>query len=235
VGSDSIPPQTAGRLGGILPEKLRIDSHRSIEINFNRISPRIGCGLMLATLPRFESIDALNNIMNNYGYNRIHADKPAQKTLSNSALLKQFYDNAFINKTSLQQNFRSTYGHLEIYLAFDPNAKSAWFISDPQNKIALINYYRDAVALGLKADGILLLGSTPKLTPVGWQNLHDLLTPEFFQKYGPIERVEIMSLLSGARWRPPSLGLGVSLLNLKELKEVRGAVEKAMQGEDATQ
>ncbi|NPV14943.1 hypothetical protein HPY86_08460 [candidate division WOR-3 bacterium] len=233
MGSAAIPPQSARCIGGTIPEKLRLDAHRSIEVNINRLSPRIGCGLMLATLPRFESVDALNNIMNNYGYNRIHADKPAQKTLSNSALLKQFYDNAFINKTPLQQNFRSTYGHLEIYLAFDPAAKTAWFISDPQNKIALVNYYRDAVSLGLKADGILLIGSTPKLTPLGWQNLHDLLTPEFFQKYGPIERVEIMSLLSGARLRPPSLGLGVTLLNLKDLKDIRAAVEAAARGENS--
>lgn len=190
---------------------------------------------MLATLPRFESLDALNNIMNNYGYNRIHADKQAQKTFANSALLKQFYDNTFINKTSLQQNFRSTYGHIEIYLAVDATIKSAWFISDPQNKIALVNYFRDAVSLGLKADGVLLLGSTPKLTPVGWQNLHDLLRPEFFQRYGPIERVEVMSLLSGARWRPPSLGLGVTLLNLREFKDVRAAVESALLGQESAQ
>lgn len=190
---------------------------------------------MLATLPRFESLDALNNIMNNYGYNRIHADKQAQKTLANSALLKQFYDNTFINKTPLQQNFRSAYGHIEIYLAVDATIKSAWFISDPQNKIALVNYFRDAVSLGLKADGVLLLGSTPKLTPVGWQNLHDLLRPEFFQRYGPIERVEIMSLLSRARWRPPSLGLGVTLLNLREFKDVRAAVESALLGQESAQ
>ncbi|MGQ9679037.1 MAG: hypothetical protein ACUVUD_07150 [bacterium] len=207
--------------------------NRAIEINLNRVSPRIGSGLMLTTLPRFESIDALNNIMNNYGFDRIHADKPAQKTLANSALLKQFYDNTFVNKTSLQRNFRSTYGHIEIYLALDPSIKSAWFISDHQNKIALANYFRDAVSLGLKADGVLLIGSTPKLTPVGWQNLHDLLTPDFFKRSGPIERVEIMSLLAGARWRPPSLGLGVTLLNLKEFKDIQIAVELALRGQDS--
>ncbi len=213
-----------------MPEKLRIDTHRSIEISFARLSPRIGCGLMLASLPRFDASDPLNAIMQNYGYNKIHADKPAQKILTNSGLLKSFYDNAFTNKTPLQQNFRSTFGHLEIYLAFDPTLKTAWFVSDPQNKIVLTNYYRDALSLGLKADGILLTGSLPKLTPVGWQNLHDLLNDEFFKKYGPIERVEIMSILSGARWRPPSLGLGVTLLNMREFKDIKAAVDAAFRG-----
>lgn len=185
---------------------------------------------MLAHLPRFESSDALNNVMNNYGYNRIHADKPAHKTLSNPGLLKQFYDNAFTNKTPLPQNFRSTFGHLELYLAYDPAIKTAWFISDPQNKIALTNYFRDAVSLGLKAQGVLLLGSTPRLTPVGWQNLHDLLSDEFLKKYGPIERVEIMGLLTDVRWRPPSLALGVTFLNLREFKDVRTTVENALRG-----
>ncbi len=213
-----------------MPEKLRIETHRSIEISFARLSPRIGCGLMLVNLPRFDSSDPLNAIMQNYGYTKIHADKPAQKILTNSGLLKSFYDNAFTNKNQIQQNFRSTFGHLEIYLAFDPTIKTAWFISDPQNKIALINYYRDALSLGLKADGIILTGSTPKLTPVGWQNLYYLLTEEFFKKYGPIERIEIMSILSDARWRHPTLGLGVTLLNMKELKDIRAAVEYALRG-----
>ncbi len=185
---------------------------------------------MLASLPPFTSSDPLNAVMNNYGYNKIHADKPAQKILTNSGLLKTFYDNAFTNKTPLLQNFRSTFGHLEIYLALESALKTAWFISDPHNKIALTNYYRDATSLGLKADGILLLGSTLKLTPVGWQNLYYLLTDDFVKKYGPIERVEIMSMLSGVRWRPPSLGLGVTLLNMKEFKEIKTTVESAMKG-----
>ncbi|MGB9742457.1 MAG: hypothetical protein ACP5JB_04040 [candidate division WOR-3 bacterium] len=213
-----------------MPERLRLDTNRAIEIDFRRISPRIGCGLMLAGLPRFSSSDPLNAIMGSYGYERLFADKPAQTILTNSGLLKNFYDNTFINKTPLAQNFRSVYGNQEIYLAYDPGLKHAWFVSDPHNKMALANYFRDAVALGLKADGILLLGSTAKLTPVGWQNLHDLLTDEFFKSYGPIERIEVMSLLSGVRWRAPTLSLGVSYLNMRELKEIRATVVQAIKG-----
>ena len=73
------------------------------------------------------------------------------------------------------------------------------------------------------------------LIPEVRTNIHDLLRPEFFQRYGPIERVEVMSLLSGARWRPPSLGLGVTLLNLREFKDVRAAVESALLGQESAQ
>ncbi|MCX7733043.1 MAG: hypothetical protein N2248_07785 [candidate division WOR-3 bacterium] len=185
---------------------------------------------MLEKLPRFTASDPLNAVMANYGYQRIAADVPAQKILTNPGLLKNFYDNAFTNKTPLPQNFRSVYGTQEIYLAYDPGLKGAWFISDPQNRIALLNYFRDAVSLGLKADGVLLLGSTPKLTPVGWQNLHDLLDEDFLKQYRPIERVEIMSILPGVRWRPPTLGLGVTFLNMKELREIRATVAEAIRG-----
>lgn len=185
---------------------------------------------MLDKLPRFNSSDPLNAIMASYGYGRIAADPPAQKILTNPGLLKSFYENAFTNKTPLPQNFRSVYGNQEIYMAYDPGLKGVWFISDPQNRVALLNYFRDAVSLGLKADGILLLGSTPKLTPVGWQNLHDLLNEEFLKQYRPIERVEIMSILPGVRWRPPTLGLGVTFLNMKELREIRATVIEAIRG-----
>jgi|UniRef100_A0A7V3PSY8 hypothetical protein len=213
-----------------MPERLRLETNRAIEINFRRLSPRIGCGLALSSLPRFNDSDPLNAIMGSYGYERIFADRSAQKILTNSGLLKNFYDNAFTNKTPLLQNFRSAYGNQEIYLAYDPALKNAWFVSEPANKMALINYFRDAVSLGLKADGILLVGSLPKLTPVGWQNLHDLLTEDFFKTYGPIERIEIMSVLTGVRWRPPTLGLGAIFLNMKEFKEIRATVVSAIRG-----
>ncbi|MEO0085308.1 MAG: hypothetical protein ABIK37_01615, partial [candidate division WOR-3 bacterium] len=209
----------------------RLETHRSIEVSQARLSPRIGCGLMLASVPRFESSDALMNIMGNYGYTSVRADKPAQAILRNSALLKTFYDNCFNNKTPLRQNFRATFGHLEITLAIDQDAKTAWFIADQQNRIALTNYYRDATSLSLKSVGVLLLGSTIRLTPVGWQNLHDLLTDDFLQAHRDIERVEIMTVMSGVRWRRPSLGIGLTLLNVREPADIKTAVEAALRGE----
>jgi len=217
-----------------MPAKLRLDVYRSIEVAVIRLSPRIGCGLMLTRLPKFAGSDPLIDIMANYGYTTIYADPPAQKILSNSGLLKTFYDNAFTNKTPLRQNFRTTFGHLEIYLAYDPAAKTGWFISDPNNKIALVNYYRDAVSLDLKTGGILLLGSTVRLTPVGWQNLFDLLTDQFLKKHREVTRIEIMGSIGGVRWRAPTLSLGVTMLNLKEPAEIQETVEAALRGEGGT-
>ncbi len=213
-----------------MPERLRFENLRSLEISFNQLSPKFGCGLMLSSLPLFNSCDPLVTVMANYGFEKIYADKPAQKILSNSGLLKTFYENAFKNKTPLQQNFRSTFGNQEIYLVFDTELKSAWFISEPHNKIALTNYFRDALSLRLKSEGILLVGSTNKLTPVGWQNLYDLLQEKFMSRLGRIERIEIMSLMSEVRWRPPTLGLGVTMLNMKEFKEILALIDAAVKG-----
>lgn len=217
-----------------MPPRPRLDSQRSIEISNARLSPRIGCGLMLTRLPSFENSDALMNVMSGYGYERIFADRPAQKILGNSGLLKQFYDNFFSNKTPVRQNFRQVFSNLDILMALDAAQKTVWFVADPPNRMALANYYRDAVSLTVKADGRLLLGSTPRLTPVGWQNLHDLLSDEFFQKHATIERIEIMSVAAGVRWREPTLGLGLPLLNLRELADVQRVVEAAIRGESGT-
>jgi hypothetical protein len=217
-----------------MPGRPRLELYRSIEIAAARLSPRIGCGLMLAGLSPFESSDALMNVLSNYGYNRVLADKPAQKLLANPGLLKSLYENCFNNKVALRQNFRQVYGHLDVFLAFDPSQKTCWFVSDPHNKMALINYYRDAISLTMKADGRLLLGSTPRLTPFGWQNLHDLLSDEFFKQNRAIERVEIMAAAPGVRWRQPTLGLGLPLLNIKDIKEVQDVVNAALRGETGT-
>jgi len=194
-----------------------------------RLSPLYGCGLMLKNLPRVEFSDPLVSVMSNYGYTNLYGDKPGRKLVDNSGLLKGFYDNAFTHKTGLRQNFRTVYGHVEAYMAHDPGAKSAWFIGDAQNRVALTNYFRDATSLGLKTRGVMLLGSTVRLTAVGWQNLSDLLTDDFLSSQPAIQRVEVMNVLSGARWRSPCLGLGVTLLNIRELPEVREAVNSALQ------
>jgi len=218
-----------------MPLRLRLEAHRSIEVSQAKLSSRIGCGLMLAGLPRFENSDALMNILGNYGYTAAFADKPAQRILANTALLKAFYDNCFLNKTPFRQNFRNTFGHLEIYLAFDPQSKRVWFVADQHNRIALANYYQHAVSITLKAIGVLLLGSLMRLTPVGWQNLSDLLSDDFLQAHRNIERVEVMSVMSGVRWREPCLGIGVTLLNLKEASEIKTTVEAALRGETGSE
>jgi hypothetical protein len=185
---------------------------------------------MLLDLPKFRASDPLLNAMSNYGYPNLAGDKTAQKLVQNLGLLKQFFDNAFTNKLPLRQNFRDVYGHIEVFMAIDDSTRTAWFIADPPNRMALANYFRDAASLGLKPLGVLLLGSTVRLTPAGWQNMHDLLTDKFFNDHAGIQRVEVMSVLGGVRWRSNCLGLGVTLLNFRELPEIQTAVETALRG-----
>jgi len=213
-----------------MPTKLRLEAHRSLEISFANLSPAYGCGLMLRGLPRFDASDPLFNAMSNYGYPNLAGDKAAQKQVQNPGLLKKFYDNAFTNKLPLRQNFRDVYGHIEVFMAMDAATHTAWFVADPPNRIALVNYFRDAVSLGLKPLGVLLLGSTVRLTPAGWQNLHDLLSDKFFNDHAGIQRIEIMSVTDGVRWRANTLGLGLTLLNFRELPEIEAAVLAALRG-----
>jgi hypothetical protein len=213
-----------------MPTKLRLETYRSLEISITTLSPLFGCGQMLRGLPRFNASDPMHNALTNYGYENFFADKAAQKLIENSGLLKQFYDNAFANKTPLRQNFKSVYGHLDVFMAIDAAAKTAWFVADPNNRVALMNYYRDALSLGLKPLGVVLLGSTVRLTPAGWQNLFDLLNDKLFNANPGIQRVEIMGILDGVRCRGNTLSLGVTLMNFRELPEIESAVKTALRG-----
>jgi len=211
-----------------MPTKLRLEAHRSLEITSGTLPPNYGCGAMLHNLPRFNASDPFHNAMANYGYEDLFADKTARKTIENSGLLRQFYDGAFTNKTPLRQNFRNVYGQIEIYMVIDATAKTAWFVAEPTNRMALMNYYRDALLLGLKPLGVLLLGSTIRLTAPGWQNLHDLLSDKFFNAHPGIQRIEILGVEGGARFRADTLGLGATLLNFREFPEVVAAVGAAL-------
>ena len=217
-----------------MPTKLRLDLHRSLEILSATLSPAYGCGLMLRGLPRLNASDPLLNAMSSYSYENLFADKAAQKIVENSGLLKQFYDNAFTNKVALRQNFKNVYGNLDVFMAIDATAKTAWFVADPSNRMALMNYYRDALSFGLKPLGVVLLGSTVRLTAAGWQNLHDVLTDKFFNAHPGIQKIEILGASDGARLRANTLGFGVTLLNFQELPEVVAAVRTALRGPTGT-
>ncbi len=211
-----------------MPAKFRLDQYHSIEISFVKLSEKYGCGLMLKSLPRAGGPDPFVNAMGNYGYTAVYADRAAQRALENSGLLKQFYDGAFADKSPLRQNFKQVYGHLEVLMACDAAAKSAWFVAEPQNRMALANYFRDAISLSLKASGVLLTGSMVRLTAVGWQNLYDLLPDRLLNERRDIQRVEVLSVLSGVRWRPPSLSVGVTALNFREPAELKAALTEAL-------
>ncbi|HTW90226.1 MAG TPA: hypothetical protein VMH22_00760 [bacterium] len=211
-----------------MPTKLRLELNRMLGISLAALSPTYGCGSMLRSLPRFSSSDPLLDIMSNYGYQNVAGDKVAQRLVANPGLLKQFHENAFSNKLPLSENYKNVYGHLDVFLATDAAVKTAWFVADPPNRVALLNYDRDAVSFGLKPLGVLLLGSTVRLTAAGWQNLHDLLTDEFFNIHPGIQRVEITGVLDGVRWRTNTLSLGVTMLNFRELPEIQTVVVKTL-------
>ncbi len=213
-----------------MPPRLHLDVERSIAVSLARLTPKFGCGLMLKNVPKFDISDPLHNIMDKYGFRDVFADAPAQRVIENSDLLRRFYQNAFETKQPLAANFRAVYGDRDVVLACDPQERKAWFVSEPQSRIALVNYFRDAVSLGLRAQGKMLVGSTVKLTPVGWQNLHDLLSNDFIDRHQTLQRVEVLATFSGARWREPCLGLGVTTLNFREPVEVKRVAEAALRG-----
>lgn len=214
-----------------MPAKLRLERERSIEIDLARLSPRYGCGKMLADLPLFDDSDPLLNLMATYGYAKLQADKPGAKLVTNSALLKTFYDNALNHKTPIRRNWHTVFKDVEVFLALDAKAKTAWIVGESLNRMALVNYYRDSVSLGVKAQGIALSGSTVRLTPVGWQNLHDLLSDRFIDTHPDLKRVDVMSSLAGIRWRKPVLGVGVMFLNLREAAEIQDAAAEVTSGD----
>lgn len=214
-----------------MPPRLRLETERSLEIAFARLSPRIGCGLMLANLPAYRGNDALQSIMENYGCPKVTADPAARKVLENQALLKTFHENAFLQKLSLRRNFLQVYGQREIRLAFDLRIKTAWFIAEASNRIALGNYHRDALLLGLRPHGVLLVGSVARLSATGWQNLSELVTDRFLDAHREIQRIEVMGLLPGVRWRPPTLAIGTSFVNFKDPKRISDATEAVLRGE----
>lgn len=187
---------------------------------------------MLADLPKHSSSDALNSIMENYGCARLAADKPARKILDNSAMLRTFHENAFIQKLPLRRNFHTVYGQRDIWLAVDLREGAAWFVGDAQNRIALANYHRDALMLGLKPHGVLLVGSTVRLSAIGWQSLCELVTDKFLDAHREIQRIEVMSVLTGVRWRPPTLSIGTSFLNYKDPERIAAATEAVLRGEN---
>ncbi|MFO7676200.1 MAG: hypothetical protein R6X12_07800 [bacterium] len=214
-----------------MPPRLRLDAERSLEISLARLSPRIGCGLMLGGLPGLGGPEPLLNIMENYGYGRLAADKPGRKVVENSSLLKTFHENAFIQKLPIRRNFQQVYGQRDVLLALDEREKRAWFVGDPQNRLVLANYHRDSLALGLKPHGVALVGSMVRLSAVGWQNLAELLDDRFLDAHPEVQRVEVLTVITGVRWRPPCLGIGASFLNFQELEKVSRAAAAVLRGE----
>lgn len=208
-----------------MPPMLRLHILRVIRVSMDRLSPKIGCGKVLSSIPIFPVSDSFLKAMESYGIKIIYADKPAQKHLTNSKFAGPFMSNAVNGKTPLEANFKFSFTAADMILVYDDQKGSAWFLSEPSNKLALENYYRDAVPNILKSLGLTLTGSTVRLTPYGWQNLHDIINADFVRAHPQVKRVEVMTVLAGLRWRPPDLGLGITLLNFAEPDKIKNDIE----------
>ena len=187
-----------------------------IKVSIDHLSPKIGCGKMLVNVSAFPCSESFKKAMENYGIKNTCADKKALKFLEDNKLVGPFLSNILTSKTPLDANFKFSFTSGEMVLAVDEAKGSAWFIAEPGNKIALENYYKDAVPNILKSLGITLTGSTVRLTPYGWQTLHDVINADFVHQHPEVKRVEVMTVLAGLRWRDPDLGLGITLLNFSD-------------------
>ena len=205
---------------------LRVSVERMLALNSGWLSPRIGCGQMLTNIAPYQANDVFLDVMRGYNYPNVFADKPAIKILEeNEDLMRQFIVNAESGKMALKNNFRGVYVAREIYLALDSAKKSAYFLAAPEHRLALVNYYRDAMPSIANILKVAVSGSTNRLTPVGWQTLHDVLNDVNFQKdYSGVQRIEIMASLPTARWRSPVLEIGVNLLNFSTPRSVRDSI-----------
>jgi hypothetical protein len=208
-----------------MPPILRLNFLRAIRVSIDYLSPKIGCGKVLASIPIFPASESFLKAMESYGIKIIYADKIAQKYLTNSKFAGPFMSNAATGKTSLEANFKFSFTTADMVLAYDDRKGSAWFLAEPDNKLALENYYRDAVPNILKSLGLTLTGSTVRLTPYGWQNLFDVINADFVRSHPEVKRIEVMTVLAGLRWRPPDLGLGITLLNFAEPDKIKNDIE----------
>lgn len=205
---------------------LRITSERMLVLNSSWLNPRIGCGLMLTRIPPYQGNDVFRDVMRGYNYPNLFADKPATKILDDDEeLMRQFVVNAESGKMPLKNNFRAVYAVREIYLALDTARRAAYFLAAPENRLILTNYYRDVMPGIAKLLKVSVGGSVNRLTPVGWQNLHDVLNDANFRKDFPgIQKIEVMASLPNARWRNPVLELGVNLLNFSTPRALRDSI-----------
>jgi hypothetical protein len=208
-----------------MPPMLRINITHVIKVSVDNLSPKIGCGKILASVPVFAASESFHKAMESYGIKIIYADKLAHKHLANGKYTGPFISNAATGKTTIDLNFKFSFTSADMYLAFDDKKESAWFVSELSSKLALENYYRDAVPNILKGLGVTLTGSVIRLTPYGWQNIFDLINDDFVHNHPEVKRVEVMTVLAGLRWRTPDLGLGITLLNFTEPDKIRSDIE----------
>ncbi len=203
---------------------LRIVKNRYLIIDQSILNPRIGCGLVLATIPRYYNIsEQFRKALSVYGIKILYADKNAQLFLEKENLVKDFCQNA-LTGMALHSNLQKVFNDKQIFLLIDPSKETGWLLAKPENRLPFLNYYKDVVPILLKRAGILLSGSSQRLLPLGWQNLYDVFDEDFIKNHPEIKSIEILSVLTDTRFRYPVLSIGINLLNIKPADAVRDKV-----------
>ncbi len=209
---------------------IRREEEKFLIISSEYLSEKIGSGAILKNIPVFHEIIGLCQAFKNYGIDEVRADKQAQKILQKEEIVGPFCSNALVNKIPLRHNFRTSFLNQDIYLIVDEYKKIAYFISEPANKLAIVNYYRDAVPnLGKKLN-LTIRGALIKLNPKGYKNLYELLNSEIIPllKEKNIKNIEIISAGVGIGIVNHSLRLEVGLINFSDVKKLMEEIKKVL-------
>ncbi|MEO0116046.1 MAG: hypothetical protein ABIK97_00715 [candidate division WOR-3 bacterium] len=207
---------------------LRLVTEKFLFISEDLLFPKIGTGLLLATLPKFIPLDSVAQVFVSYGLNELYADKKAKRYWEKEEFVGPFCTNFIVNKMPLLENFRAVFGKEDIYFLVDQDKKKGFFIAEKENIVIATNYHRDAMPKLLKNLGIVLWGSTIKINPLGWQNLYELLTSDFLKNFPEVKRIEIISTAPGIRFKPPALQLEVALINFSSLEKIKEVLTESL-------
>lgn len=207
---------------------VKREEEKFLIISSEYLNEKIGCGAILKNIPVFHEIVGLCQAFKNYGIDEVRADKQAQKILQKEEIVGPFCSNALVNKIPLKPNFRTSFLNQDICLIVDEYKKIAYFISEPANKLALVNYYRDAVPNLAKKLNILIRGALMKLNPKGYKNLYELLNSEIIPllKERNIKNIEIISAGVGISIVNHSLRLETGVVNFYDTPKLINEIKK---------
>lgn len=207
---------------------IKREEEKFLIISSQYLNEKIGCGAILKNIPIFHEIVGICQAFKNYGIDEVRADKQAQKILQKEEIVGPFCSNALVNKIPLRHNFRTSFLNQDICLIVDEYKKIAYFISEPANKLAIINYYRDAIPNLAKKLNILVRGALTKLNSKGYKNLYELLNSEIISllKEKNIKSIEIIGAGVGISIINHSLRIETGLINFLDIKKLIEEIKK---------
>ncbi|MDW8114638.1 MAG: hypothetical protein RMJ34_06865 [candidate division WOR-3 bacterium] len=209
---------------------IKREEEKFLVISSEYLNEKVGCGAILKNILVYNEIVGLLEAFKYYGINEVRADKQAQKILQKEEIVGPFCSNALINKIPLKPNFKTSFLNQDIYLIVDEYKKIVYFISEPINKLAIVNYYRDAIPNLAKKLNIAVRGAFAKLNFTGYKNIYELLNSEIIPllKEKNIVSIEIISAGVGISIVNHSLRLETGLINLSEAKKLIEKIKKIL-------